>query len=217
MQDNAGANYYATLDNVGSVLLLIDGSQTTAAAYTYDPYGVTLTNTGTGGVNTTNHYRYATGYTDPTGLIKLGARYYNPQLGRFTQPDPSGQETNRYAYAADNPSTFNDRSGTNTAYSIGDAGILAVTLTFDTNTSTDYLTISILNSSFPIYLASFMYSSDESLSLYWDVEGYDGATDVSLSQFVPSDGFNVVCVNAEAFGFWPWDYSSSPTTCVDDS
>ena len=76
MQDNSGANYYATLDNVGSVLLMTDNTQAAAAAYTYDPYGVTLTSTGPqAGVN---HYRYATGYTDPTGLIKLGARYYNP-------------------------------------------------------------------------------------------------------------------------------------------
>ncbi|MEU7661620.1 RHS repeat-associated core domain-containing protein [Streptomyces lincolnensis] len=30
----------------------------------------------------------------------MGACYYDPQLGRFTQPDPSGQETNPYLYAA---------------------------------------------------------------------------------------------------------------------
>lgn len=102
MQDNSGANYYYTLDNVGSVLMLINGSQTAAATYTYAPYGNTLTNTGTGGVNTTNHCRYATGYTDPTGLTKLGARYYNPTIGRFTQTDPSGQEQNVYGCATNN-------------------------------------------------------------------------------------------------------------------
>ena len=58
-----------------------------------------------------NHYRYATGYTDPTGLIKMGARYYNPTTGHFTQPDPSGQEANRYAYASNNPTTHNDPTG----------------------------------------------------------------------------------------------------------
>ncbi|MEU0025124.1 RHS repeat-associated core domain-containing protein [Streptomyces sp. NPDC006335] len=37
--------------------------------------------------------RYSGAYLDPTGLYKMGARYYDPQLGRFTQPDPSGEET----------------------------------------------------------------------------------------------------------------------------
>ncbi|MET9987865.1 RHS repeat-associated core domain-containing protein, partial [Streptomyces rochei] len=32
-----------------------------------------------------------------------GHRYYDPTLGRFTQPDPSGQETNPYLYAAGDP------------------------------------------------------------------------------------------------------------------
>ncbi|CAM5562759.1 hypothetical protein SCALM49S_09159 [Streptomyces californicus] len=33
-------------------------------------------------------------------MYKMGARYYDPDLGRFTQPDPSGQEANPYLYAA---------------------------------------------------------------------------------------------------------------------
>ncbi|MFB6752527.1 RHS repeat-associated core domain-containing protein [Streptomyces sp. NPDC056353] len=35
----------------------------------------------------------------------MGHRYYDPTLGRFTQPDPSGQETNPYLYAGVTPST----------------------------------------------------------------------------------------------------------------
>ncbi len=101
--------YYATNDNVGSVLLLTDATQATAASYTYDPYGNPLTSTGPQAG--TNHYRYATGYTDPTGLTKMGARYYNPVTGRFTQPEPSGQETNNYTYTNNNPISYNDPSG----------------------------------------------------------------------------------------------------------
>ncbi len=101
--------YYATNDNVGSVLLLTDAAQAAAASYTYDPYGNPLTSTGPQAG--TNHYRYATGYTDPTGLTKMGARYYNPTIGRFTQPDPSGQETNNYTYTNNNPISYNDSSG----------------------------------------------------------------------------------------------------------
>ncbi|MFF7360761.1 RHS repeat-associated core domain-containing protein, partial [Streptomyces sp. NPDC008125] len=57
-------------------------------------------------------------YTDPTGLYKMGARYYDPTLGRFTQPDPSGQETNPYLYAEGDPINRTDPSG---LYSITDA------------------------------------------------------------------------------------------------
>ncbi|MFC8102238.1 RHS repeat-associated core domain-containing protein [Streptomyces sp. NPDC057363] len=50
-------------------------------------------------------------YADPTGLYALGHRYYDPSLGRFTQPDPSGQETNRNLYAGGDPIDNTDLSG----------------------------------------------------------------------------------------------------------
>ncbi|MFI7872296.1 RHS repeat-associated core domain-containing protein [Streptomyces salinarius] len=34
-------------------------------------------------------FRCAGAYADPIGLYKMGHRYYDPTLGRFTQPDPS--------------------------------------------------------------------------------------------------------------------------------
>ncbi|MFB9714375.1 RHS repeat-associated core domain-containing protein [Arthrobacter methylotrophus] len=43
--------------------------------------------------------------------MKFGARYYNPFRGRFTQPDPSGHENNRYAYVGCNPVNGVDPSG----------------------------------------------------------------------------------------------------------
>jgi hypothetical protein len=43
--------------------------------------------------------------------LKLGARYYNPTTGRFTQPDPSGKEANTYNYTACNPVNSTDPSG----------------------------------------------------------------------------------------------------------
>ena len=104
-----GSSYYYTLDNIGSVLQLTDSSGNQAAKYTYNPYGKTTSSSGS--IAAANPYRYASGYTDTTGLIKFGARYYNPTLGRFTQPDPSGQETNKYAYTGDNPITNTDPQG----------------------------------------------------------------------------------------------------------
>jgi hypothetical protein len=49
------------------------------------------------------HGKLAVPNPDSPGYLKLGARYYNPTTGRFTQPDPSGQEPNTYNYASCNP------------------------------------------------------------------------------------------------------------------
>ena len=43
--------------------------------------------------------------------LKLGARYYNPTTGRFTQPDPSGKEANTYNYTSCNPVNSTDPTG----------------------------------------------------------------------------------------------------------
>ncbi|KPI17822.1 RHS repeat-associated core domain containing protein-containing protein [Actinobacteria bacterium OK074] len=53
---------------------------------------------------------------DSTGLSLLGARMYDPSLGRFLSPDDlnkpyAPQETNAYSYAANNPVVYSDPSG----------------------------------------------------------------------------------------------------------
>ncbi|WP_376741161.1 RHS repeat-associated core domain-containing protein [Streptomyces galbus] len=56
-------------------------------------------------------YRFAGNYQDPTGLYHLKARYYDANIGRFTQPDPSGQEQNPYLYAEGDPVNRIDPTG----------------------------------------------------------------------------------------------------------
>lgn len=59
-----------------------------------------------------NPYRYTSGYRDnDNGLYKLGYRYYDTLQGRFTQQDPSGQESNLFAYTGGDPVNFKDLSG----------------------------------------------------------------------------------------------------------
>ncbi|MFF1384747.1 RHS repeat-associated core domain-containing protein [Arthrobacter sp. NPDC058288] len=108
MRNSAGASFYYTTDALGSVILLTDSAQGRAATYAYDSWGNT---TATGAQAAANPWQYAGGYKDATGYTKFGARYYNPAAGRFTQPDPSGQEQNRYAYAGANPITNIDPTG----------------------------------------------------------------------------------------------------------
>lgn len=109
MRSSAGASFYYTTDALGSTILLTDSTQAKAATYSYDSWGTTTT---TGQQAAANPWQYAGGYKDTTtGYTKFGARYYNPSTGRFTQPDPSGQEQNRYLYAGANPCNNTDPSG----------------------------------------------------------------------------------------------------------
>ena len=104
----ANAAYFLT-DNLGSTVGTVSTSGAKTAGYSYDPYGRTRTATG---ANVGNTIRYAGGiYNATTGTTKFGARYYDPNIGRFTQPDPSGQEQNPYAYVRSSPVTLTDPTG----------------------------------------------------------------------------------------------------------
>ncbi|MFF0208766.1 RHS repeat-associated core domain-containing protein [Streptomyces althioticus] len=95
-----GKSYYYLTDATGNVLGLVDDSGKRTHTYAYGPTG---TPRGTTAETAVQPYRYAGAYADPTGLYKMGHGYYDPTLGRFTQPDPSGQEENAYLYAVGDP------------------------------------------------------------------------------------------------------------------
>jgi RHS repeat-associated protein len=110
------SSYYYLPDLQGSVVAVTDNGGTVQDSYSYDPYGNSLSAT----ASVPNPWRFDDGYYDAaTGLYKLGARYYNPSDGRWTQLDPSGQNPG-YAFAADNPVNEQDPSGT---YGIRDAAL----------------------------------------------------------------------------------------------
>ena len=116
-----GANrLYYVFDSIGSVLGIFDATGAFTGGYSYSPAGETRSATNSTVVSA-NPLRFTGGYLDTsTGLYRLGARYYDPTIARFTQFDPSGQEKNPYSYAGDNPvnnadltglSVFNDIAG----------------------------------------------------------------------------------------------------------
>jgi RHS repeat-associated protein len=108
-----GTYYYLT-NNIGSVILVTDSTGKVQNSYSYDPLGNSLGKT----ENVANPWQFAGGYLDATtGLYKFGTRYYNPTVGRWTQPDPKGGNITdinslaRYAYADDDPVNVTDPSG----------------------------------------------------------------------------------------------------------
>jgi RHS repeat-associated protein len=113
---SAGNDFTTILDGLGSVAAVVATDGSIAARYTYDPFGGLVSVT-EAGLNQPNVIRYASGiFDETTTLVKFGKRFYDPAVGRFTQPDSLnviGQPDrgNRYAYAADNPANNTDPNG----------------------------------------------------------------------------------------------------------
>ncbi len=107
------ALYYLN-DLLGSPIVATDSTGSVQWQQTYLPYGTEQAVA----QQATRHVGY-TGqlHNRQTGLSYFGARYYNPLIGRFIQPDPVGFKAknplsfNRYAYANDNPYRFKDPTG----------------------------------------------------------------------------------------------------------
>ena len=109
-----GGTYYYLFDGLGSVVGLTDSTGNLVNTYQYDPYGNVTSQTGT----VANPWLFASAYFDSaTGLYKMGARYYDPTAGRWTQLDPkpgSGVSPNTldgYAYVANDPIILVDLFG----------------------------------------------------------------------------------------------------------
>ncbi|MFF3848285.1 RHS repeat-associated core domain-containing protein [Streptomyces sp. NPDC002328] len=105
-----GKTYYYLTDAIGSVIALADADGNKVNTYAYSPRGVRILTQSSEPV--AQPYRFAGGYQDPTGLYHFQARYYDANIGRFTQPDPSGQEKNPYLYAEGDPVNRIDPTGT---------------------------------------------------------------------------------------------------------
>ena len=81
------AYYHA--DGNGNITYMIDGSQTMVATYRYDPFGNTISSSGT--LASTNLYRFSSKEIHPpSGLYYYGYRFYAPHLQRWLNRDPLG-------------------------------------------------------------------------------------------------------------------------------
>jgi RHS repeat-associated protein len=110
-----GAVTYLLADSLGSVRATISPAGALTATASYDAWGNPQT---AGGLTADTPFGYAGGYTDPTGLIYLINRYYDPATGQSTSVDPALAQTSApYAYAGGNPVTNTDPTGRSTVLS----------------------------------------------------------------------------------------------------
>ena len=101
-------------DHLGSVNVITDQNGAQVKLNEFVPFGSLSRSTG--------NKDFPTKFTgkrldDSTGLYYYGARYYDPELGRFIQPDtivqaPSDPQTlNRYTYCRNSPLIYTDPTG----------------------------------------------------------------------------------------------------------
>ncbi len=108
--------YYYHPDHLGSSQLMTDRDGDVVQQYGYSPFGRENYKNNALAFSISDRY---TGQIldEETGLYYYGARYYDPELARFIQPDsivPSagtGQALNRYSYCLNSPLKLTDPTG----------------------------------------------------------------------------------------------------------
>jgi RHS repeat-associated protein len=106
--------YRIVSDHLGSPRLVIDPSGTVVQRTDYDEFGNVLLEDVDPGFQRLP-FGFAGGLYDPqTGLVRFGARDYDPETGRWTAKDPilfDGGDANLYAYAQIDPINRKDPFG----------------------------------------------------------------------------------------------------------
>jgi RHS repeat-associated protein len=108
-----GGTYYPLSDHLGGTTVTLDGSANRYAELRYKAWGQTRYTYGT----TPTQRRYTGQLEAEAGLYFYNARWFDPALGRFSQPDPEVPERqgvqafNRYAYVNNSPINYSDPSG----------------------------------------------------------------------------------------------------------
>jgi RHS repeat-associated protein len=99
-------------DYRGSTIALTDKTGNVTDRIEYSAYGLTTCRGGTNDTPFLYNGRYGV-MTDPNGLLYMRARYYNPYICRFINPDPAGFAggLNWYSYADGNPVSIVDPFG----------------------------------------------------------------------------------------------------------
>jgi RHS repeat-associated protein len=106
-------DHYLYYNGHGDLAAEADASGSRTALHTYDPFGAP---TDAPPANSTSHRftgAWDKQYDSTSSLVLMGARPYDPNLGRFLAVDPiDGGSLNNYDYAGQDPINGYDLSGT---------------------------------------------------------------------------------------------------------
>lgn len=115
VQDDAAQHTFVLTDHHGTGQLSVRAADLSITQRRTTPFGA---DRGTAPVDWAGSRGYVGGYDDrqATGLVSLGAREYDPALGRFISLDPimdlsDPQQIHGYSYANNNPATLSDPTG----------------------------------------------------------------------------------------------------------
>jgi RHS repeat-associated protein len=109
---NWSTHYYSHADGNGNITYLTDASQNLAASYRYDPFGNTMSSSGT--LAAANVYRFSSKEVHAnSGMYYYGFRFYDPNLQRWINRDPAGESrfVNLYGFLDNHPSGYIDPFG----------------------------------------------------------------------------------------------------------
>jgi RHS repeat-associated protein len=112
-QRSPSGDYYYIYDGLGTVVALTDSNGDASATFKYEPFGKLVSSTGT----VSTPWRWLGGHgvywDNQVELYKIGTRFYDATLGRFTQVDPvPGGGLSAYDYAGQDPVNTHDLEGT---------------------------------------------------------------------------------------------------------
>ena len=105
----SGQSAFYHADGNGNVTALVNGQQLVVARYTYDPFGNTLSKSGP--LAEVNLYRFSSKEShQPSGLVYYLYRFYDPNLQRWINRDPIGENggVNSYRFVFNAPPNLID-------------------------------------------------------------------------------------------------------------
>ena len=106
------AHHFYFADGNGNITYMTDGSQALAAKYRYDPFGNTISSSGS--LASANVYRFSSKEVHvASGMYYYGYRFYDPNLQRWLNRDPIQEwgGINLYGFVRNDPMTTVDLLG----------------------------------------------------------------------------------------------------------
>lgn len=116
-RSSSGTVSYQVANGQGTALTAVNAATLAVTRRSFDPWGNPRGTKPTSWVAPDENHGFLGQPADPvTGLNLLGARNYDPVIGRFLTPDPIFQagdpnQMGGYTYAADNPASSSDPTG----------------------------------------------------------------------------------------------------------